>query len=63
MDEQPSLEAQLRTHALERITIYSHPEIVLKHEPISARECEDLQAELRERIREKIEKVRREYEA
>jgi hypothetical protein len=33
---------------------------VLKHEPINARECEELQAELRERTREKVELVRRE---
>lgn len=42
-----SLEDTLRREALDRITIYTHPEIILKHEPISAKECEDLQAELR----------------
>ena len=33
------MEETLRRQALERITIYSHPEIVLAHEPINAREC------------------------
>lgn len=54
------MEEALRRQALERITIYSHPEIVLAHEPINARECEELQAELRERTRAKVEEVRRE---
>lgn len=60
MEESESLEEMLRRQSLERITIYSHPEIVLKHEPINARECEELQTELRDRTREKVELVRRE---
>lgn len=60
MEETESLEELLRKQSLERITIYEHPEIILKHEPINARECEELQAELRERTREKVEYVRRE---
>ena len=59
MEESESLEEMLRRQSLERITIYEHPEIILKHEPINARECDELQAELRERTREKVEYVRR----
>jgi hypothetical protein len=49
--QEPTLEERLRQEALTRITDYAHPEINLAHYPINARECEELQAQLRELVR------------
>ncbi len=61
--QEETIEERLRRQALTRITDYTHPEINLTHQPINARECEELQAQLRELVRQKVEQVRREYEA
>ena len=46
-----TIEASLRREAISRMTSYSHPEIELKHEPISGTECEELKEQLRDHMK------------
>lgn len=48
--QEETMEERLRRQAIRRITDYTHPEINLSHQPINARECEELQAQLRELV-------------